>query len=107
VQLGEDHLDAAQSGLRLDVDGDSAGGVADLHAVVGMQHHLDVGAVAGQRLIHRVVDDLPEAVHEPAGVGRADVHARALAHRLEPLEHTEVAGVVVGVGHVINSRWDG
>jgi hypothetical protein len=33
-------------------------------------------------------------VHEPAGVGRADVHARPLADRLETLEDEQVLGVV-------------
>ena len=41
-----------------------------------------------------VVDDLPQAVHQAAGVGRADVHPRALADRLQSLEHQEVVGVV-------------
>ena len=58
---------------------------------------LDVGADAGEGLVDRVVDDLPEAVHEAALVGRADVHAGALAHGLEALEDLEVAGGVVAV----------
>ena len=33
-------------------------------------------ACAGQGLVHAVVDDLPQAVHEAAGVGGPDVHAR-------------------------------
>jgi hypothetical protein len=33
-------------------------------------------------------------VHQAAGVGGADVHARALADRLEPLEDEQVLGVV-------------
>ena len=70
--------------------------VAHLDAVVGVQDHVDLGAVAAERLVDRVVDDLPQAVHEAAGVGRADVHAGALAHRLEALEHGEVTGGVVG-----------
>jgi hypothetical protein len=60
-----------------------------------VQDDLDPGAVAAERLVDGVVDDLPEAVHEPAGVGGPDVHAGALAHRLETLEHRQVAG---GVG---------
>ena len=52
---------------------------------------------AGQGLVDRVVDDLPEAVHEAALVGRADVHAGALAHGLEALEDLEVARGVVAV----------
>ena len=55
-------------------------------------------AVAGEGLVDGVVDDLPDAVHEAARVGRADVHARALADRLEPLEHLKVVGGVLG-GH--------
>ena len=49
---------------------------------------------AGQGLVHAVVDDLPEAVHEPPGVRRADVHAGSLAHGLESFEDEEVGGVV-------------
>ena len=73
--------------------------VAHLDAVVGVQDDLDVAAVTGERLVDGVVDDLPEAVHEAAGVGRADVHARALAHRLEALEHGEVPGRIVRARH--------
>ena len=62
----------------------------------GCRIDVDLGAVAAERLVDGVVDDLPEAVHEAAGVGRADVHAGALAHRLEALEHGEMAGGIVG-----------
>ena len=96
VQLREHDLDAGEPGLRLDVDRDAAGAVAHLDAAVGVQDDADLGAVAAERLVDGVVDDLPEAVHEPAGVGRADVHAGALAHRLEALEHGEMAGGIVG-----------
>ena len=50
---------------------------------------------AGQGLVHAVVDDLPEAVHEPPGVRRADVHAGSLAHGLESFEDEEVAALYV------------
>ena len=103
VQLGEDHFHAGQPGLRLDVDGHAARGVAHLDAVVRVQDHVDLGAEAAERLVDAVVDDLPEAVHEAAGVGRADVHARTLPDRLKPFEHREVAGGVVGIGHSVTS----
>ncbi len=97
VQLGEDDLDPGQPGARLDVDGDAAAVVADLDRAVAAEDDLDVGADPGEGLVDGVVDDLPEAVHEAALVGGADVHARALAHRLESLEDLEVArGVVAG-----------
>ena len=46
--------------------------------------------MAGHRLVDGVVDDLPDQVVEPLQTGGADVHARALAHRVEALEHLDV-----------------
>jgi hypothetical protein len=91
VQPGHHDLDPGQAGARLDVDRDAPAVVPDLHRAVGVQVDLDPGAVPAQRLVHGVVDDLPEAVDQPAGVGRADVHARALPDRLQTLEHQQVA----------------
>jgi len=51
--------------------------------------------VAGQGLVDRVVDDLPDQVVQAALAGGPDVHARALADRLEPLEHLDRGRVVV------------
>ncbi len=97
VQLGEDDLDAGQAGARLGVDRDAAALVEDLDGAVGVQDHLDAVPRAGQGLVDRVVDDLPEAVHEALAVARADIHAGALADRLEPLQDLQVAGGVVPV----------
>src|SRR6188472_2889680 len=69
-----------------------------------------VVAVAGQRLVDRVVDDLVDEVVQAAYAGRADVHPRALAHRLEALEDGDVLGVVVrallAVVHVVARQRD-
>ena len=54
----------------------------------------DAVAVAGQRLVDGVVDDLPDQVVQAALAGGADVHAGALADRLEALEHLDRGGVV-------------
>ncbi len=96
VQLGEDDLDAGQAGLGLDVHRDAAPVVADLDRAVGVQRHLDPGAVLTQGLVDSIVDDLPEAVHQPPGIGGADVHTGTFADSLEPFEHGEVARGVVG-----------
>ena len=95
MQFGEDDLDAGQSGLGLDVHGDAAAVVVNLHGVVGVQDDLDVVAVTGQSLVDGVVDDLPEAVHQAAGVGGTDVHARALADGLEAFQYRQVPGGVI------------
>ena len=59
-----------------------------------MDRDRDRVAVAGERLVHRVVHDLVDEVVQAARTGRADVHARALAHGLEALEDRDVLGVV-------------
>src|SRR5699024_1574160 len=97
VELGVDDLDAGQARAGLDVHRDAAPGVPHLDGVVLVEDDLDRVPVAAERLVDGVVKDLPEAVHEPSGVGRADVHARALAHGLEALEDLEVAGIVGGL----------
>ena len=98
VQPGVDELDAGQPGARFDVDGDAAAVVPDLDRPVPQEHDLDPVTVAAQGLVDGVVDDLPQAVHEAPGVGGADVHAGALADRLEALEDLEVVGGVLGRG---------
>ena len=108
VELGVDDLDARQTLTGHDVNGDASAVVGDGGGVVGVQAHVDRVAVTFQGLVDRVVDDLPETVHEAPVVGRADVHAGALAHGLEPLEDREVPCVVVGcVGrsHEVHHRW--
>ena len=94
VQLGGHDLDAGEPGLGLLVGRDAATVVVDLDGAVGVQRHLDPVRDARQGLVHAVVDDLPQAVHEPAGVGRPDVHAGPLAHGLQALEDEEVRCVV-------------
>ena len=59
-----------------------------------LERDLDAAGVAGDRLVHRIVDDLGGEMVERAGVGPADVHARPAADRLEPLEHLDRGRVV-------------
>ncbi len=76
VQLGVDDLDAGQAGLGLDVDGHAAAVVADLDGTVGVQQHLDVGAVPAERLVDGVVDDLDGQVVEGRFPLAAHIHTR-------------------------------
>jgi len=79
------------------VDGDAAAVVGDRQAVAGLERDLDAGGEAGDRLVHRIVDDLGGEVVERAFVGAADVHAGAAADRLEAFEHLD-RGRVVAIG---------
>lgn len=96
VQLGHDDLDTGEAGFGLDVHGDAAAVVPHLDGAVVVQDDVDVVAVAPEGLVHGVVDDLPEAVHQATTVGGPDVHARALSHGLEPFEDEQVPRGVVG-----------
>src|SRR5262249_32531165 len=59
-------------------------------------------AEAGERLVDGIVDDLENHVMQAgAVVGVADVHPGPLAHRFEPLQHLDAAGVVgIEFGHL-------
>jgi hypothetical protein len=87
VQAGEDQLDAADFLLRMDVDRHAAAVIHHLQRVVLVQRQGDVLAVAGNRLIDAVVDDLVRQVIGPRGVG---VHARAAAHRVQAAQHFDI-----------------
>lgn len=90
MQFGHYYLDTGESGLRLDVYGDSPAVVPDRDRSVGLERDLDPCAVADERLIHRVVEYLPEAMHQAPSVVRPDVHPGPLADCLQALEDCEV-----------------
>ncbi len=76
------------------VDGDAAAVVEDGQAIARLQRDLDAAGVAGDRFVHRIVDDLGGEVVERAGVGAADVHARAAADGLQALKDLDRGSVV-------------
>ena len=95
VEDGHDHLEGGLAHLGVLGHGDAAAVVLDGERAVGVDGHLDVGAEAGKGLVDGVVDDLVDQMMI-AALGRvADVHGRAHAHGLEPLEDLDGVGVVV------------
>ena len=100
VERREDQLECGLLVLRVDVDGDAAAVVVDLDlAPVRAEADLDPRGPAVDDLVDGVVDDLPDEVVEPPGVDASDVHAGALADRLEPFEDGDVGRGVVGGSH--------
>ena len=97
VQDGQHDLERRNAHLGMDADRDAAAVVIDPDDVVLFDGHLDVGAVARERLVDRVVDDLVHQMVQAALGRRADVHTRALAHGLEALQDLNLA-FVVGLG---------
>ena len=84
--------------LRMRVDGNAAAVVGDGEEAVGIQLDLDEIGVAGQRLVHRVVDHLGEEMVQRLLVGAADIHARPAPDRLQTLQHLDVGRGVAGLG---------
>ncbi len=58
------------------------------------ERHLNFVTGAIHRLVARVVKNFHQEVVEAVGAGRADIHPRALAHRLQTLQNHDILGVV-------------
>ena len=94
VQDGKDDRDRRQTGLAVDADRDASAVVGHANDVALFYHNVNFGAVACQRLVDGVIDDLIHQMVQTARSGRTDVHARALAHRFESFEHLYLVGAV-------------
>ena len=94
VQDGQHDLDRGPALLLHDRHRDPPPVVDDRHRVVGVDRDRDGVAVARQRLVDGVVYDLVDEVMKASQAGRADVHARTAAHRLEALQDGDVLSVV-------------
>jgi hypothetical protein len=73
---------------------DAAAVVLDRAAVVRVENYTNRIAMAGEGLVDRVVNDLVNQMVKAARAGRADVHAGALANRLQALEDGDVLGAI-------------
>ena len=76
------------------VDRNAAAVVGDRQDSIGGKLHVYECGMAGDSLVHRIVDDLGEEMMQRLCVGTADIHARPSAHRLESFEHLDVARIV-------------
>ena len=79
----------------MDVDGNAAAIVGDGAGAIGVERDGDAVGMAGERFVDGVVDDFIDHVMQARTiVGVADIHAGALAHRIEAFEHLDGIGVV-------------
>ena len=115
VELGHDDLGRRDPLLLVNTGRNAAPVVGDGAGAVGVEGHRHEFRVAGQRFVDGVVDDLVDhVVKAGAVVGVADIHARPLAHRLEPTQHLDrIRPVAVGgilrrvsqiLGHLVQNR---
>ena len=80
---------------RVRVDRDATAIVADRQAAISFQRHFDAAGMAGDGLVHAVVEHFGGEVMEGAFVGAPDIHARAASDGLQPLQHFDMAGIVI------------
>ena len=86
VQDRHDDFGGGTALFRVHVHRNAAAVVGYRHGFIGVNRHGNGVAMAGQRLVDRVVDDLEYHVMQAgAVVGVTDVHSRAFSNRLETL----------------------
>ena len=99
MQRAHDHFERRLlRKFRMRIDGDAAAVVGHGQKAVGGQLHLDEVGMSRQRLVHRVVDDFGEQMVQRLLVGAADIHAGPAPHRLQALQHLDVARGIAGFG---------
>ena len=96
VQDGHDDLKGAHLALGMLGHGNATAVINNRHRVVKVHGDIDAVAETRHRLVDRVVNNLPHQVVQAHGTGGADVHAGALAHRLQTLKDLNVFGTVGG-----------
>ena len=105
VKFGQDDLSGGEPFSLHEVGGDATPVVGDRDAVVDMDGDVNVGAVAGERFIDGIIDDLENEVMKPSFGGVADVHSRSFADSFESLKHFDLTRSVVLFEHVsLNQR---
>ena len=82
VQDGQYDLERRNAHLRVNTAGNAAAVISNTDDIALFDRNLDVRAVACERLVDRVIDDLVHQMVQTACRGRADVHTRALADSL-------------------------
>ena len=69
--------------------------IDDRDAVIRMDRDIHLIAVASQRLIDRVIDDLIDQMMQTALRRTADIHTRTLADGLEALQNLDLSGTII------------
>jgi len=95
MEVSEDQFHRRDFPFGVQVHRDAPAVVPHRAGAVHVQGDLDAFAKPGQVLVNRVVQHLEHTVVQPALVRVADVHPRALAHRLQAFELVNLGGVVL------------
>ncbi len=94
MQRRHDDFERRLLEFRMRIDRNAAAIVGHRQISVGRKLDIDESRVAGDRLVHRIVDDLGEQMVHRLVVGAADIHAGPPPHRLQPFQNLDVGGTV-------------
>ena len=94
MERREDHA-LRRDTLLVHADRNPSSVIADRAAAISVQRHIDSGAVPGQMLIDRVVDNLVDQMIQSAAGGTADIHARPPSDCLQPFDDLYGTCVVI------------
>ena len=98
VQYGQYYFEGRLALLGVPAYGNTPAVVTDGNRIIFVDGNLNQVAVPGQGLVDGVIHHFPHQVVEAFDTRIADVHAGALAHRLQPFQHLNAIGRVVGGG---------
>ena len=72
--------------------------IPNCQPVAAFQMDIDPVGMAGHGLIHRIVQNLRRQMMQRALIRAADIHAGAVAYRLQPFQNFDIGGVIsVGI----------
>ena len=95
VQLGHNHFRRGNAFFLVHAYRNAATVVADGGGTVGIEDDFGFVAIAGERLVDRVVQHfVNHVVKAGAVIGVADIHARAFANRVQPAQDFDRIGIV-------------
>ena len=95
MQLGHDNFGGADAFFLVNAGGDAAAIVAHGAGAIGVELHVNAVGMPGQGLVHRIVHHfIDHVVQARAVIGIADIHAGALAHRIQALQHLDAVGAI-------------
>ena len=96
MERGHHRFQAGYPGIGMDVNGDAAPVIGDADRAIGCDADVDAVAVAGESLVHCVVQQLLDEVMKSVHSGAADVHSRADADGFQPFQYLNIVRCIFG-----------
>lgn len=95
VQNGHDHFRRRDAFFRVNTGRNATAIIRYGHGVIGVNSHDDIFTVTRERFVDSVIYHLEYHVVQTGAVIRvADIHTRALTHRIQPFQDFDTGGVI-------------